>query len=503
MKKNILLPLLIFSLWGCSKEHEENSVHPNIVIVLTDDLGYGDVSIYNSESKIQTPNIDALAKQGIWFTDAHSPASICSPSRYSMLTGRYAWRNPSLRKGVLMPWDPPEIDSKTLTIPSFLKAAGYATACIGKWHLGFNWPWAEGFSRDKARRGGNSIATVDMFDWAKPITGGPVDVGFDYYYGDDVINFPPFAFIENQRLTCDPVDIKTNDLVSFGARGHIHGNGPGQQGFSFEQVLPEITDKAVNYIRKMSSQDTPFFLYFSTTSPHTPVVPIKKFQGKSDAGYYGDFVVQTDDAIGQIIKVLKENNCFDNTLLIVTSDNGPCPNSEKVNMEYNHYAAAGWRGIKFDSWEGGHRIPFVVSWPNGGLEGGRKNEQLISLTDIFATLANLVGYELPEDCAEDSYNIITTLMDNNSVREELVIQNGKGNLGLRSNNWVYLEGSGGNKEPDWRIERLNIQSPDTTIQLFDLAVDPGQKINLKDKYPEKVKELQKRLSEIKLSNKTR
>ncbi len=503
MTNKLFFPLLVFPIFGCSEKHKQDLNRPNIVIVLTDDLGYGDVSKFNSESKINTPNIDALADEGVWFTDAHSPAAICSPSRYSLLTGRYAWRHSLLQRGVLMPWDPPVIDSTIITIPALLKKAGYTTACIGKWHLGFHWPWAEGFSRDKARSGHWSIATVDMFDWTKPITGGPLAVGFDYYYGDDVINFPPFAFIENNHLISTPVNIRADDLKSIGTRGAIHGDGPGESEFNFEQVLPKITKKAVKYIEKMSSKDTPFFLFYTTTSPHTPIVPLDEFQGKSDAGYYGDFVIQTDDAIGKIVKALKDNGSFENTLLIVTSDNGPCPLSKEIIRDYNHFPAAHLRGRKFDSWEGGHRIPFVASWPEGKIVGGKMNESLISLIDLLATIANIIEYDLPENSAEDSFDILTSLRDLKPVRNELVYHCSTGDLGLRKDNWVYLEGTGGRQEPDWLIELLNIQSPDAIVQLFNLSTDPGQKINVQDKHPEKVKELATRLSEIKKSSKTR
>lgn len=475
--------------------HSLEQTRPNIVVILTDDLGYGDVSFLNVSSKARTTHMDALANEGVFFTDAHSPSAICSPTRYSILTGNYAWRNPQLVSGVLMPWDEPAIQPGEVTMPALLKKAGYSTACIGKWHLGFHWPWKEGYSPSSAREEGNSIASDDMFDWTRPISGGPLAIGFDYYFGDDVPNFPPYAFIENNRLTCEPVDIHPDDLKSVGFRGHIHGIGPGESGWTFERVLPEITQNAVAYIEKASSNETPFFLWFATTSPHTPVVPTKEFQNKSSAGFYGDYIVQTDHSVGQIVQALKKNNCFHNTLLIVTSDNGPSPIVQGIINEYDHLPAGHFRGMKFDSWEGGHRVPFIASWPAGGVSGGKRIDDPLLLTDLYATTAAVAQIPVPD--AKDSYNILKTLLGEGAVRTELVYHNGYGQLGLRNNQWVLLEGSGGREEPEWRRELFGIQSQDSTIQLFNLSDDPGQRVNVASKHPEMVDKLSARLQIIK------
>jgi arylsulfatase A len=490
------LMISVLLVASCSPNEIES---PNIVLVLTDDLGYGDVSKYNSQSKIKTPNIDALADAGIWCTDAHSPAAICSPSRYSLLTGRYAWRG-ELKQGIVLVCGDPVIEKGRMCLPQMLKEKGYQTACVGKWHLGFSWPWKEGNVPTFHER--NHELKNSMFDWSEPIAGGPLAIGFDYYFGDDVPNFPPYAFIRNSALTCDPVHIDHNELQSIGVRGWFHGSGPGQEGWKLDEVMPALTHEAVNFINKASRNEKPFFLYFATTSPHTPVVPVSDFQGKSGAGYYGDYIMQTDDAIGQVIQAIKENKCFENTLLIVTSDNGPSPLIREVITENNHFPAAYLRGMKFDSWEGGHRIPFIISWPAGNLTGGQRNEALISLTDVFATIAGITGYPLPENSAEDSYDILPALKDQIPVRRELVYHSGSGNLGLRKDNWVYLEGSAGRKEPEWLVEILEIQSPDDTVQLFDLGADPGQKIDVKEKYPDKVQEMKNRLSVIRNGDRT-
>ena len=498
MKNTIRYILLLALLFcACYGEVSGSAVKskPNIVVVLTDDLGYGDVSFLNSDSKVKTPCMDSLAKEGVYLTDAHSPTSVCSPTRYSLLTGRYAWRNPMLKRGVLMPWDRPAIGADEVTMPKLLKNGGYDTACIGKWHLGFTWPWKDGYSVESGKNGGFSKTTCDMFDWSRSITGGPLGAGFDYYFGDDVPNFPPYAFIENDHLTCDPVDIDQRKLESIGFRGGIHGKGPGQKGWIFERVMPEITKRAVAYIDKASKKDKPFFLYFATTSPHTPVVPTKEFQGVSEAGYYGDYVAQTDYSVGQIVKALKRNECFDDTLLIVTSDNGPSPAVQSVIKEYGHYPAAKLRGMKFDYWEGGHRVPFIASWPNKGISGGRRIDDQLVLTDVYATAAAAADVELTDP--KDSLNLMKTLLGKGVVRKEMVYHNVKGNLGLRQGGWVLLEGSGGKKEPVWRKELFGIKSPDAPIQLFNLSDDLGQRVNVADKHPEIVSRLSARLHEIK------
>lgn len=490
-----MLFLIAGSVASCNIRQEQTSDKPNVVIILTDDLGYGDVSIYNPGSKINTPNIDALAKEGIWCTDAHSTCSVCSPSRYSLLTGRYPWRG-KLKKGIVGVCEESVIEDELYTLPQMLRDNGYHTACIGKWHLGFDWPWKDDVYPPKNIR--NHHLTNELFDWSNPIKGGPLAIGFDHYFGDDVPNFPPYAFIEDSFLTCDPVQINKDELMatSIGVTGTFHGHGPGQEGWQIDQVMPTLTQKAVEYVADRSRKDNPFFLYFSTTSPHTPVVPVSEFQGTSQAGYYGDYVVQTDDAIGLVIKALKENDCFDKTLLIVTSDNGPSPKIVDVIRDFGHLPASEFRGMKAHTWEGGHRIPFVVSWPEGGLKGGKTSEALISLSDIFSTVAGILGVELPEESAADSYDIIPGLKNNEEVRKEMVYMNYAGDLGLRQNSWVLLEGSGGRPEPDWKLELFEIQSPDAPVQLFNLDEDPGQKVNVQEKYPEKVKAMHLRLMEI-------
>ena len=478
---------------------------PNIVLILTDDLGYGDVSFLNPESKVQTPHMDALARAGVWATDAHAPSTVCSPSRYSILTGRYAWRG-SLRAGRLNPWKESAIDEDRVTLPKVLNASGYSTACVGKWHLGFDWPWKGGKKPPVSVIGkGTSTATCDLFDWSKPIKGGPLGAGFDTYFGDDVPNMPPYAFIENDRLTCEPVDVNGRDLMKQQTMkgGYIHGVGPGEKGWQLDEVMPAITAKAVETIQTQSKKPEPFFLMFGTTSPHSPIVPQEKFRGVSEAGPYGDYIVQTDDAVGQIVAALKAAGVYENTLLVVSSDNGPAPFMRDQIQSHQHHPSGPLRGLKRDLLEGGHRVPFIASWPRGGVDGGRRIDAILSLTDLFATIAGIVGAPLEAGVAEDSLDILPTLRADAPCRTELVYHAANGRLGLRQGQWAYLRAGGITAEPKWYQNLWQGDSMDAPGLLFDLSSDLGQRNNLYDQSPERVQRMEARLDEIQNGQSTR
>jgi len=486
-----------------AEQAKSTSSKPNIVIVLTDDLGYGDVSFLNAESKVKTPHMDALAEAGVWATDAHSPSTVCSPSRYAMLTGRYSWRR---KIGRLNPWKESAIDQDRVTLPKILNNKGYFTACVGKWHLGFDWPWKGGKKPPKSViGGGTSTATCDMFDWSKPIKGGPLGAGFDYYFGDDVPNMPPYAFIENDRLTCDPVDVDgrkfRKQLVMPG--GYIHGVGPGEKGWQLDKVMPAITAKAVETIKQQSKKPDPFFLLFATTSPHSPIVPKEKFKQSSEAGPYGDFIVQTDDSVGQIVAALKAAGVYENTLLVVSSDNGPAPFMRDLIQKHQHNPSGSLRGLKRDLLEGGHRVPFIVTWPKGGIDGGRRIDSIVSQTDLFATIAKIVGAPLEEGDAEDSVDILPTLLRDEPVRKEMVLHAANGKLGLRQGDWAYLRKGGNTREPEWFQEHWQGDSLDAPALLFDLSADLAQKKNLRDKHRQRVRQMEQRLAEIEKGQSTR
>ncbi len=447
----------------------ENRGVPNIVLILADDLGYGDIRCLNPEhGKIPTPHVDRLAAQGMVFTDAHSGSSVCTPTRYGILTGRYAWRT-RLRTGVLRPYDPPLIASDRLTVPGFLAQNGYRTACIGKWHLGWNWP-----------REGNQV----VFD--RPITEGPTRRGFHYYFGTDVPNYPPFGFLENEHLIAQPTAWCPRDPTLF-----LGTSGPMVPGWQFDQILPKLTEKAVEYVSQRASDKRPFFLYFALTSPHEPVAPSPRFRGKSGISPVADFIMETDWAVGQVMEALQKQGLAENTLLIFTADNGHCPYTGlKPFLDAGHWVSQRFRGYKSDIWEGGHRVPFIARWP-GEVQPGTTCDQLICLTDLMATCAHLLGTKLPENAGEDSVSILSALRGSTTGphHEAVVHHSCNGRFSLRQGKWKLelCPGSGGygGKPSDAQAVKEGLPS----VQLYDLSQDDTEKINVQEKHPEIVERL--------------
>lgn len=478
--------------------YKQDNALPNIVIILADDLGYGDLSCLNPESKISTPNLDQLAESGMTFTDAHSGSAVCTPTRYGLLTGRYCWRT-ELQRSVLWPWDNPLIEKNRKTLGSILKEKGYHTACIGKWHLGWEWATTDGSSiNDSLPKGvynGNiRNPFANKIDFSKSIKNGPITRGFDYYFGDDVPNFPPYTFIENDRVVLNPDTIKPANM--FGSPG------PMAQGWKLDKVMPAITNKAVEYIKSFSNKSQPFFLYFPLTAPHTPIAPAEEYLGSSQAGLYGDFVQQVDATAGKIIEALKIANKIDNTLLIFTSDNGsPARNGKNMSgpvssvLEYGHHPSFIFRGTKADIWEGGHRVPFFMYWKDKVVPGS-KSEDLTCLTDLFSTIAHITGTQLEEGMAEDSHPIPALLSgdsDNFSPRKSVVNHSAGGMFAMRRGHWKLIEGQGSG---GWS------RGKDTSAvgQLYNLQNDISEKENLYNSHPEIVKELLDELTEIKQGN---
>ncbi|MGE3819253.1 MAG: arylsulfatase, partial [Isosphaeraceae bacterium] len=355
---------------------------PNIVFILADDLGYGDLGLYDARSKIPTPNLDRLASQGMRFTDAHAPTAVCSPTRYAILTGRYAWRSP-LKRGVLGPWDRPLISADRLTVASMLKERGYKTGCVGKWHLGWDWPTRDGAP---ARSGDDRLSNVDF---RQVVANGPTTCGFDSYFGTDVPNYPPYCFIENDRTVGIPSEPDT------GRAGGFNRPGPMLPGWELVNVLPELTRRAVTWVEENARTGQPFFLYLPLTSPHFPVVPAPEFRGETQAGDYGDFVFQTDWTVGQVLDALRRSGVENDTLVIFTSDNGPeitgevKPGAYDRAQEFGHFSMGELRGAKRDAWEGGHRVPFLARWP-GKIAAGTVSEETICHVDFMATVAALI-----------------------------------------------------------------------------------------------------------------
>ena len=486
---------LVICISCTEKKGSSKSTPPNIVIILADDLGYGDPQIYNSESKVPTPNIDKLAREGMRFTDAHTPSSVCTPTRYGLLTGRYAWRT-ELKKSVLWMWDKPLIATNRLTMPKMLKKKNYATACIGKWHLGWKWPSNQGAGYmndtipigDFGLKGRNDL--WKKIDFSKPMGGGPLEAGFDYYFGDDVPNFAPYTFFENNSLVTPPDQLKPEGMYG--------GPGPMSEGWQLEKVMPKITQKAVEYIEEQSGNDNPFFLYFALTAPHTPIAPTNEFKGKSEAGPYGDFVHEVDWSVGQIVKALKKAGQFDNTLLIFTSDNGS-PQRDGTNMggaiasvkKYGHDPSRPWKGMKADIWEGGHRVPFIVTWP-GKIRTNSISGQLICLTDVISSIASILDISNETEAAEDSHDISSILLGkDNPVRKHIVHHSIDGTFAIRKGEWKLIQGkdSGGFSRA-LKIENIPV---DTEGQLYNLSEDPSEQQNLYAQYPGKVIELTKLL----------
>ncbi len=397
----VVLPTSLVLARAQRDNRTPNPIRPNIVFILADDMGYGDLRSYNAQSKIPTPNMDALASEGMRFTDAHTPSSVCTPTRYGLLTGRYAWRT-RLKSGVLWGYDPLLIEPGRMTIASLLKGHGYATAGIGKWHLGL----------------GNESKT----DYSKLLRPGPNSVGFDYFFGIPAsLDMTPYVFVENEGLVEAPTStIGDSEMRRKGGGGFWRG-GPIAPSFKHEDVLPKITEKAVSFILQQSSAK-PFFLYFPLTAPHTPWMPTPGFRGLSGADYYGDFVAQVDASVGQVMRALEAAKLADNTLVILTSDNGAHWLPEDIE-KWGHRANDGLRGQKADIWEGGHRVPFIARWPKK-IKAGSTSNETICLTDMMATFAAILGQQLPINAGEDSFNILPALLDqklNQPFREGFVL----------------------------------------------------------------------------------
>lgn len=435
---------------------------PNIIFILADDMGYGDVKALNPGGKIATPNIDRIAGSGVTFTNAHSSSAVCTPSRYSILTGRYPWRS-TLQKGVLNGYSKPLITPEHTTVATFLKQNGYSTSCIGKWHLGMDWGL-------KADTSGEIEKTIDF---TQKIANGPTTRGFDYYYGISAsLDMPPYIYIENDHTVGLPTVSKK-----------WVREGMAEKDFEAVDVLPTLTSKACEKIISGSEQKAPFFMYFALPSPHTPIVPSKAFAGKSNLTEYGDFVMETDWAVGQVLKTLDSLGITDNTLVIFTSDNGFAPYVLKTfDVEaLGHYPSVYFRGYKADIWEGGHHIPLVAMWP-ARIKPGTQNKKVVSLTDFMATCADILKVSLPDNIAEDSYSMLK------ADRPAIVYHSIDGNFGIQDNNWkmALCPGSGGWAAPRNK-EAFEQGLPE--IQLYDMAADPKEKNNVAAANPAIVKRL--------------
>lgn len=453
---------------------------PNIVYILADDLGYGDVSCLNSDSKIPTVNINRIAREGRIFTDAHSGSAVCTPTRYGIMTGRYSWRT-NLKASVLEGHHPPLMAANRMTAASLLKSHGYHTACIGKWHLGLGWATIDGHA-----------ARPNNLDYAKRIDDGPTTHGFDYFFGIPAsLDMIPYLYVENDRV----VTLPTETIESSKAPAYFRG-GPIAPGFKHEDVLLTLTKKAVQVIddHVAKNPNTPLFLYFPLNAPHTPIVPMQEHRGKSTAGIYGDFVCECDWAVGQVMEALERNGMAEDTLFIVTSDNGPAPVADfKTLKAMGHESSYHFRGAKADIYEGGHRIPFIARWPKY-IAPGTSCDHLTCLTDLMATLAELTEEKLPDTAGEDSISMLPALLGTakHPARKDIVHHSISGAFSIRQGAWKleFCAGSGGWSEPkDADAEKMGLPP----LQLYDLTADISERKNVQDLHPDLVNTLSKLL----------
>jgi arylsulfatase A len=438
---------------------------PNIVYILADDLGWGDLRSYNPRSAIPTPHTDRMAAEGVRFVDMHSPSAVCTPTRYGILTGRYCWRS-RLKNGVLWGYSPNLIEKGRLTVPGLLKQVGYHTAGIGKWHLG--------------------LGEKDPVDYSRPLRPGPLDHGFDSYFGIPAsLDMPPYVYIENDHVVEAPTAMVRE---STRPRGVFWRGGDIAPSFQIEEVLQTLTQRTIDHLRvRAKTPNQPFFLYLPLTAPHTPWTPGQEFRGRSKAGDYGDFVAHVDDVVGRVLQTLQETSLDHNTLVIFTSDNGANWTVED-RERYAHQANASWRGQKADIWEAGHRVPFIARWP-AAIPAGTIWEDLGCLTDLFATVADLINRPLPRDAGEDSFSLLPALRGESRTpaRSSVVHHSAQGIFSIREGHWKLILGlgSGGFSVPA-SVPRAP-GGPEG--QLFNLADDPGERYNLYQQYPEVVAKL--------------
>ncbi len=462
---------------------DDSGLKPNIIFIMADDMGYGDIQAYNHESKIDTPNLNQLAKQGMRFTDAHAPAGLCVQTRYGLLTGQYPFRT------TLKERTEPCIKEGQLTLPEMLQDAGYYTAMLGKWHLGF-------------------VGGKDKQDYSEGLHGGPIDRGFDYFFGIPAsLDIPPYYWIQNRHPIAPPTET-IGDNFSDGwtkIQGAFWRKGRVAPGFVHAEVLPKLTDKTLFFldIAAEQSEDSrqPFFLYLPLPAPHTPWLPSRKFTGKSNASMYGDFVMMVDDMVGQIMKRLDQHKLAKNTLIVFTSDNGPVW-YEADTQRLGHSSTGPLRGMKADSYEGGHRVPFIVRWPSQ-TPAGSINKHLICHTDMLATMAALTGQSIPDNQAQDSINQAALLTKPNldqPLRNTLITSNNSKYYGVRMGPWKLITGlgSGGFTQP----RDIKPKDGGPTGQLFNLDDDLSETKNLWQQHPEIVKQLQNILAQSKETGET-
>jgi len=483
---------LLVLLTGCKEEvklevTERTKKLPNIIYVLADDLGYGDIGTFNPEGKIKTPNIDKLASEGMKFTDAHTSSAVCTPTRYGILTGRYNWRSP-LKQGVLTGVSKALIPNSRTTTASLLKRAGYKTAFIGKWHLGWDWALTEG---DSVHGTGWKSTDYKNIDFSSPVTNGPKELGFDYSFGHSgSLDMAPYVYVENGV----PTSVPTKSTIDEGKYTWWR-EGPTADDFQHDDVTPNFFRKSFAIIEDMVQTENPFYLYLALPSPHTPILPTEGWLGKSGLNPYADFVMQIDDYMGQLTRLLEKKGIAENTIVIFTSDNGCSPQADfEILGEEGHDPSAVYRGHKADIYEGGHRVPFIVKWPNE-IKQGTISNTTICTTDFLATCADIINMDLLDNEGEDSFSMLSLFSEDSKKeykRQATVHSSINGSFAIRKGNYklIMAPGSGGWSDP--RPDATEIKSF-PPLQLYDLENDPEELHNLIAQKPEVLEELRKLL----------
>ncbi|WP_395731098.1 sulfatase-like hydrolase/transferase [Prosthecobacter sp.] len=477
---------------------------PNVLLILADDLGYGDLRCYNEKSKVETPNIDRLAREGMRFTDAHSPATVCTPSRYSLMTGQMAFRVPNGGTVFQGAGGPSLIAPGRLTLPAMLKKQGYATAAVGKWHVGLTFRDALGEAIHQGK-----LEDVKRIDFTRRIEGGPLDHGFERFFGTACCPTTDwlYAFIDGDRIPVPPQDPLDRSKLPKHPYANDCRGGLIAPDFPMQEVDLLFLKKSREFMQQhvRSNPEKPFFLYHAAQAVHLPSFAAPEFQNKTQAGPHGDFIAEFDHIVGELMQELEKLGIADKTIVLLSSDNGPETTSVvHMRSDYDHDGARPWRGMKRDAWEGGHRVPLIVRWP-GHVKAGSSSDQLACLTDVMATLAAITGAELPRNAAEDSFNLLPILTGQAAapIRPYLLMQafSGQRTLSIRRGNWKYIDhrGSGGNNYANPELKRFALPgvAPEAPGQLYDLASDPGETTNLYFKHPEIAAELKALLEQSK------
>lgn len=501
MYKTAYLLIVTSIIFSCKMEKpssDQLSVLPNIIIILADDMGYGDIQAYNPESEIATPNLNSLADEGMIFTDAHTNSAVCTPTRYGLITGRYAWRT-RLKKHVLSGYSDHLIDTHRTTIASMAKKKGYHTAVIGKWHLGLDYPWVAGEAPEGVDNL-NYFAENHEVDYSKAVENGPNSLGFDYsFLVPGSLDMSPYVYLENGKATSIPDSIcPMVPFPAFTRKGEIAPD------FIHQTALDKLTEKAIDYINNKSCEEDPFLLYFPLTGPHKPALSAERFVGKSGFGPYGDLVLQIDWTVGEVMQALKNNGIEDNTVVFYTSDNGSYMyridenkpdhlDDESVQgyhpgRRQSNYI---WRGTKADIYDGGHRVPFIVKWP-GKIKNGTSNSNTICMTDIFSTIADITESNNSENAGPDSYSFLALLKGQKIHERPPVIHHSvNGTFSIRHGKWkmIFSDGSGGRQKP--------VGKPfEKPYQLYNVEKDPTENHNVIDDHSEVAEILTNYLEQI-------